>query len=177
MKLQYGGLFLFTLVYFYVWLKHYNEISKEIMKDIAIIPAWSLILKLASCVSDIVIAGAIIYLVLHILILTVFRALSSSSLGHPIDMFSMDIAFGFIFEKRLVKALVVGSVLSIILIASLVCLCKFSHGEHKLHFLIPAKTRQVESHASLVQAALLINLLTISMTVLLSYSLIEFIQK
>ena len=182
MQLEHGGIGLFVLVYVYVFFKHYMEISTEIDREVETLPAFMLVLKLSSSSWEVIGTGFAIFLVLQVLIMTCFRALSFASIGTYVDAFPLTLAFGWIFSRRLVLAVIAGTLMNTLVTLCLVTLCRISstptppkpkslYDYFRVAF-IPAVDSRT-AHQSLVRAVIVVNLLTLLMVVILAYSNID----
>lgn len=194
MKLEYGGVALFVLIYIYVWFKNY-VVTTALLDTIDVTPVTTILFKLSICGWEVVGYGAVIFLVFVVLITTCFRALSMGSIGRALDPFSLRIAFGWLKDRRLIGTLISATILSTFLIlivvaAYLVAITPVIKPQKKTTptsfetFLaypwryVVYQSRRVfapyvdpnVARVSLVRAALMINLLTVIMTVLMVFA-------
>ena len=185
MKAEHGGLALFFLVYLYVFVKHYSNTIKMISDEVSAVSAWRLIYDLASPSFEILGTLFVVFLVLLVLVLTCFRALSFTSLGLYADKFAFVLTFGWIGQRQLLFSLVKSVLLSTFLVASLVIVSRIATtpvvkptGSKDIKGQLVYWSRRVflpevsatYAHTTLVAAVLLVNLLVVLMVVAMSYS-------
>lgn len=190
MRIEHCGLGLFILIYIFVWVKNYTRTRDALQDGVLSLKsgAWMPFLNLVSMGWEIMGAGLLILLILTILVMTCFRALSFLSMGIFVDPFSLHMAFGWTFSVRLLVALVAGSVLTSVVIIALIALgTTASQGTQRssegstskwtrrlMSLVVFTKTNASKSQAiqkTMVHLILMANLVIMSTTVLLTYSM------
>jgi hypothetical protein len=184
--IEYIGLVLFLMIYTYVWVQHYVETRRKLDTNIN---EMNLISSLVSLGPQILGTCFVILVSLILLISTIFRALSSMSSLGTFDVFSLRLTFGWLFHKRLLGTLVTANLICILGIYLLVALrsyamktvvrpvkaATYQYYLDSIHYLFRSHFFPQVSATSetLLDCAMLMNLVVMSTSLLLAYSNFE----
>jgi hypothetical protein len=183
-QLQVGGIALFFLVYLYVWFRQYNDLVRKVSRA----PDSSPLALVAGMGGELIGCGCIIFLILLLLILTCFRALSTMAQGTFFDAFSLKMTFGWIANLKIKIALAGGIILGTAINTALVMLSRRpwrapfrgrpfdSLQSFRESLMVPWKSvaylsaRPDHIRRMLIHSILLANLLVVSLIVILTYA-------